>query len=109
MAEMEVDGDSLPTQQSGSSNASVNPSPTTETSNSKKVNEGKKTEKRKQKADTSEAWQHFTRDPMILITLFVIIVLDDCIVLVRMELVLCGIIQHVALKTLITSTKNKNC
>nr|KAJ0216304.1 hypothetical protein LSAT_V11C300142670 [Lactuca sativa] len=50
MVEMEVDGDSLPTKQSGSSNAS-------------KVDEGKKTEKRKQKADTSEAWQHFARDP----------------------------------------------
>ncbi|CAI9302648.1 unnamed protein product [Lactuca saligna] len=61
MAEMKVDVDSLPTQQSGSSNASVNPSPTTETA--KKVDEGKKTEKRKQKTDTSEAWRHFTRDP----------------------------------------------
>nr|KAJ0207661.1 hypothetical protein LSAT_V11C500232740 [Lactuca sativa] len=39
--------------------------------------------------------------PMILITLFVIIELDDCIVLVRI------IIQHVALRTLITSTKKK--
>nr|KAJ0198354.1 hypothetical protein LSAT_V11C700356150 [Lactuca sativa] len=58
---MEVDVDSLPTQQCGSSNANVNPSPITE--NAKKVDEGKKTKKRKQKADTSEAWQHFTRDP----------------------------------------------
>nr|KAJ0194742.1 hypothetical protein LSAT_V11C700367090 [Lactuca sativa] len=61
MAEMEVDGDTLPTQQSGSSNASVNPSPTIDSA--KKLDEGKKNEKRKQKSETSEAWAHFNRDP----------------------------------------------
>lgn len=61
MAEMEVDGDTLPTQQSGSSNVSVNPSPIIDSA--KKVDEGKKNEKRKQKSETSEAWAHFNRDP----------------------------------------------
>ncbi|XP_023752447.2 zinc finger BED domain-containing protein RICESLEEPER 2-like [Lactuca sativa] len=61
MAEMEVDGDTLPIQQSRISNASVNPSPTIDSA--KKVDEGKKNEKRKQKPETSEAWAHFIRDP----------------------------------------------
>ena len=60
MVEMEVDGDSLPTQQCGNSNESVNTSPTIETD--KKDDERKNSEKRKQKEDTSKAWNHFNRD-----------------------------------------------